>query len=239
VKRVDASLSDPVPPTVVVIDDHAMFRQALCRLIARSHRVKVIGAAESGPLGIQCARELRPDVVVTDLRMPGMRGTEVTSAIRRTMPDVQVIVLTVSDEQEDLFAALRAGALGYVLKTRVEEDIIPAILAAARRESWLSPRIARQLVDEFKQLPTVKIRERTREASTLTSREQTVLAHLAQGLRNREIASALGIAETTVKTHLLHIREKLQARNRLEAASFAHQLGLLPADPSEHELRPW
>jgi DNA-binding NarL/FixJ family response regulator len=168
-----------------------------------------------------------------------MRGTEVTSAIRREMPDVQVIVLTVSEEQEDLFAALRAGALGYVLKTRVEEDIIPAILAAGRRESWLSPRIARALVDEFKQLPTVKMQERIREAATLTSREQTVLAHLAQGLRNREIATALGIAETTVKTHLLHIREKLQARNRLEAASLAHRLGWVAADHSETEPRPW
>lgn len=195
--------------------------------------MKVVGTAESGQAGIACARKLRPSVVATDLRMPEMHGIEVTKLIRQTMPEVQVIVLTVSDEQEDLFETLRAGALGYVLKARVDEEIVPAILAAARHESWLSPPIAGQLISEFKQLPTVRMQERLREFSALTRREQMVLSHLAHGLRNREIASALGIAETTVKTHLQHILEKLHARNRLEAASFAHKLGLTQADEQQ------
>jgi DNA-binding NarL/FixJ family response regulator len=225
-------VSEAPIPTVVLIDDHAMFRQALVRLIARSGPVKVVGVADCGAAGIECAHALRPTVVATDLRMRGMKGTEVTRRLRQSLPEVQVIAVTVSEEQEDLFEALRAGALGYVLKGRVEEEIVPALLAAARGESWLSPRIAGRLISEFKQLPTVRMQERLREESVLTVREQMVLAHLAHGLRNREIADALGIAETTVKTHLQHILEKLHARNRLEAASFAHKLGLTEPGPA-------
>jgi DNA-binding NarL/FixJ family response regulator len=220
-----STTSEPVP--VVLIDDHAMFRQALYRLVSSDPRVRVVGVAEDGEQGIACAREHRPEVVVTDLRMPGMRGAEVTRALTEVMPDVRVLALTVSEEHEDVLEALRAGARGYVVKASAQEEIVAAILATARGEAWLSPKVAGRLVDEFRHLPAVTLEESLREESHLAPREQMVLARLAQGMTNREIADALAIAETTVKTHLQHILDKLHARNRLEAASFALKLGLI------------
>jgi DNA-binding NarL/FixJ family response regulator len=131
------------------------------------------------------------------------------------------------EEHEDVLEALRAGARGYVVKASAQEEIVAAILATARGEAWLSPKVAGRLVDEFRHLPAVTLEETLREESHLTPREQMVLARLAQGMTNREIAEALAIAETTVKTHLQHILDKLHARNRLEAASFALKLGLI------------
>lgn len=218
------------PVTVVLIDDHAMFRQALCRLLSAEPRVRVVGVAEGGEEGIACARQHQPAVVVTDLRMPGMRGVEVTRTLDEVLPDVVVLALTVSEEHEDVLEALRAGARGYVVKSSAQEEVVPAILATARGEAWLSPKVAGRLVDEFKHLPAVALEETLKEETHLTPREQMVLARLAQGMTNREIAAALGIAETTVKTHLQHILDKLHARNRLEAASFALKLGLV--DPN-------
>jgi len=220
-----STTSEPVP--VVLIDDHAMFRQALYRLVSSDPRVRVVGVAEDGEQGIACAREHCPEVVVTDLRMPGMRGAEVTRALAEVMPDVRVLALTVSEEHEDVLEALRAGARGYVVKASAQEEIVAAILATARGEAWLSPKVAGRLVDEFRHLPAVTLEETLREESRLTPREQMVLARLAQGMTNREIADALAIAETTVKTHLQHILDKLHARNRLEAASYALKLGLI------------
>jgi two-component system nitrate/nitrite response regulator NarL len=215
------------PVSVVLIDDHAMFRQALCRLVSADRRVKVVGVAEGGEEGIASAREHRPQVVVTDLRMPGMRGVQVTRALGELLPDVHVLTLTVSEEHEDVLEALRSGARGYVVKSSAQEEIVAAILATARGEAWLSPKVAGRLVDEFRHLPAVTLEETLKDETHLTPREQMVLARLAQGMTNREIAAALGIAETTVKTHLQHILDKLHARNRLEAASFALKLGLV------------
>jgi two-component system, NarL family, nitrate/nitrite response regulator NarL len=222
------SLREPV--TVVLIDDHAMFRQAVCRLISKDPRVKVVAVAEGGEAGVEYARELCPAVVVTDLRMPGMRGAEVTRAITTSMPGVEVLALSVSEDQDDLLETLRAGARGYVLKSAVQEEVVPAILAARRGESWLSPKIAGQLIAEFRSRPRVVSEEVLQAETHLTRREQAVLVRLAQGMTNREIAVALGIAETTVKTHLRHVLEKLHVRNRLEAASIALRFGLLSGE---------
>ena len=223
----EARAAEAEPVSVVLIDDHAMFRQALCRLVSTDRRVKVVGVAEGGEEGIACAREHRPKVVVTDLRMPGMRGVQVTRALCELMPEVHVLTLTVSEEHEDVLEALRAGARGYVVKSSAQEEVVAAILATARGEAWLSPKVAGRLVEEFKHLPAVALEETLKEETHLTPREQMVLARLAQGMTNREIAAALAIAETTVKTHLQHILDKLHARNRLEAASFALKLGLV------------
>jgi two-component system, NarL family, nitrate/nitrite response regulator NarL len=231
------------PLTVVLIDDHAMFRRALCRLLSKDHRVKVLAVAESGAVGVEYARGLRPAVVVTDLRMPGMSGVEVTRAIAGRVPGVDVLALSVSEDQDDLLEALRAGARGYVLKSSVQEEIVPAILAVGRGESWLSPKIAGQLIAEFRSRPRIVTDETLKTETHLTRRERAVVVRLAQGMTNREIAVALGIAETTVKTHLRHVLEKLHVRNRLEAASIALRLELLsgeqatwPAEKGGNEL---
>jgi DNA-binding NarL/FixJ family response regulator len=232
------SATQPEPVTVVVIEDHPIFRQAVCRILSRDQRIAVIGVAESGELGISYAKTRLPAVVLVDLRMPRIRGAEVTRAIKEFVPAIEVIALTVSEDQEDVLEALRAGARGYVVKEVAQSEIVPAILAASRGESWLSPRIAGTLIDEFTRLPSTVVREALKEQAYLTPREQSVLSRLAQGMTNREIAEALSIAETTVKTHLKNILEKLHVRNRLEAAAVALKLGLAkasvpPSDPGD------
>jgi DNA-binding NarL/FixJ family response regulator len=175
-----------------------------------------------------------PDVMLVDLRMPGMRGPELTAKVKQTVPAVEVVVLTVSEDQEDLLAALRAGARGYVLKAAAQSETVPALLAAARGESWLSPKMAAMLIDEFTRLPSSLFRNALADQAYLTPRELSLLSRLAQGMTNREIAHAMNIAETTVKTHLKNILEKLHARNRLEAAAIALRFGLaeLPPEPA-------
>jgi DNA-binding NarL/FixJ family response regulator len=220
----EVDLHEPV--SVVLIDDHAMFRQALCRLVGKDRRVKVVGVAENGEIGVTLAQQEVPAVVVTDLRMRGMRGVDVTRKLRETLPDSPVLVLTVAEDQDDVIEALQAGACGYVVKSAVHEEIVPAILAAARGESWLSPKVAGGLIEEFRHLSAVELTEVLSQTTQLTPRERMVLAQLVKGMTNRQIGDTLGIAETTVKTHLQHILAKLQARNRLEAASLALKLGL-------------
>jgi DNA-binding NarL/FixJ family response regulator len=151
-----------------------------------------------------------------------------------SVPGVKVIALTVSEEQEDLLEALRAGARGYVVKSAAHTEVVGAILAVARGESWLSPRIAGKLIDEYARLPSTLVRETLADQPKLTTRERSVLARLAQGMTNREIANVLDIRETTVKTHVKNLLEKLHARNRLEAAAIALRFGLT----TEHGAEP-
>jgi DNA-binding NarL/FixJ family response regulator len=228
-----SSTEQPDPVTVVVVEDHALFRQAICRILSKDRRIKVIGVADSGDLGVTYAKERRPDVVLTDLRMRGLRGVELTKIVVSSLPEVRVIALTVSEEQEDLLEALRVGARGYVVKSVAQAEIVNAILAVARGESWLSPRIAGKLIDEYARLPSTVVRESLAEQPDLTARERSVLARLAQGMTNREIALALDIGETTVKTHVKNLLEKLHARNRLEAAAVAFRFGLTTESSGE------
>jgi DNA-binding NarL/FixJ family response regulator len=229
----DTAQPQPEPVTVVVIEDHAAFRQAICRMLRKDSRVAVVGVAENGETGIAYAKDRLPAVVLTDLRMPDIRGAEVTRAIKESVPAIEIIALTVSEDQEDVLEALRAGARGYVVKAVAQPEIVPAILAASRGESWLSPRIAGKLIDEFTRLPSTVVRHALKEEAYLTPREQSVLSWLAQGMTNREIADTLNIGETTVKTHLKNILEKLHVRNRLEAAVFALNLALTEQSADE------
>lgn len=228
-----SSTSTHEPVTAVLIDDHAMFRQALCRLLSRDGRVRVVAVAENGQKGLDYVRDQQPAVVVTDLRMPGMPGVEVARRVKQESPDAAVLVLTVCEEQDDVLDALRAGARGYILKSAVHEEAVSAILAAGRGESWLSPKVAGQLIDKVLHVPVLDIQNLLRKDPQLTPRERVVLAHLAEGMTNRQIADSLHIAETTVKTHLQHILAKLDARNRLQAAAFAMQLKMTGRDHDE------
>lgn len=215
------------PVTVVIVEDHALFRQAVCRILSMEPRISVIGVADCGESGVAYARDRQPQVVVTDVRMPGMRGAEVTRAIKAEAPEIEVIGLSVSEGQEDLLDLLRAGARGYVVKSVAQTELTPAILAVSTGDAWLSPKIAGKLIAEFTRLPSSIVREALKDHASLTPREQSVLSRLSQGMTNREIAEALGIGESTVKTHLRNILEKLHARNRLEAATLALKLGLV------------
>jgi DNA-binding NarL/FixJ family response regulator len=215
-----------------------MFRQALCRLLSGDRRVRVLGVAEDGETGLDYVRDQHPAVVVTDLRMPGMRGVEVARRLKQESSDAAVLVLTVCEDQDDVLDALRAGARGYILKSAVHEEAVRAILAAGRGESWLSPKIAGRLIDELVHLPMLDIKDLESRAPQLTPRERVVLAHLAEGMTNRQIAGSLGIAETTVKSHVRHVLSKLHARNRLQAATVAMQLKVATGGPPNEAGHP-
>lgn len=209
------------PVRVAVVDDNAMYRRAIQSVLANYPDVQLVGVAEDAELGEYLLKKTMPDVVLVDVRMPGTDGIEFTRLLRQRFPGIEAVALTVSDDSEHLLEMLRAGAQGYVLKSSEPSDICLAILAAARGEAWLSPRMAARLVQEFTRLPASQIRNSVMNEYNLTSREQAVLRHLALGKTNSEIAESLVIAETTVKTHLKNILQKLHVRNRLEAALVA------------------
>ncbi|MFG1925421.1 response regulator [Cryptosporangium sp. NPDC048952] len=223
---------------VLLVDDQRLFREALAMLLSVRDDVDVVGEAGDGAQAVDLAARLDPDVVLMDLRMPGMDGITATRRLRADHPRTQVIALTTFDDDADVFAAIRAGAIGYLLKDASSDRLIEAIHAAARGESMLEPTVAAKLVARFAQLPDepepnhpppVVARELGPRPLVvpLTERELDVVRLLAEGRSNREIAAALFLAEGTVKNHVTGALSKLGARDRTQAALKARDLGLL------------
>ncbi|WP_328472033.1 response regulator transcription factor [Actinoplanes sp. NBC_00393] len=207
---------------VLLVDDQALFREALGVLLGVSSELTVVGEAANGAEAVDRVAELRPDVVLMDLRMPVLDGVAATRRIREGYPATRVIALTTFDDDEDVFAALRAGAVGYLLKDVSSERLVEAVRAAVRDESVLHPSVAAKLVARVAQLPPAKPL-----VDPLSERELEVLRLLAQGNSNREIAAALFLAEGTVKNHVTNVLGKLGVRDRTQAALHARSLGLL------------
>ena len=203
---------------VLIGDDHTILRQGLRRILAEDPDLTVVGEAANGEEVVDRALELAPDIVLMDVQMPGLSGIEATRRIRAVQPGIRVLMLTVSDRDEDLFGALRAGARGYLLKSAEAQEVLDAIHRVYRGEAILPPTLTARVLDEFA-APTPKPED-------LSQREVEVIRLLAQGLGNKEIAAALSISENTVKTHVRHILDKLGLRNRAEAAAYAVQSGL-------------
>jgi DNA-binding NarL/FixJ family response regulator len=193
---------------VLVADDHRLMREGTAALISADERIEVVGLASDGGEAVALAERRRPDVVLLDLNMPGVGGLEACAKLRED-DGPEVLMLTVSDEEPDLYAALRVGAAGYLTKDMPPADLIEAVLAVARGEPRIAPAMATRMLSEPDPL------------EALSARERDVLGLIAEGLRNREIAERLVISETTVKTHVRHVLEKLRFRNRSEAAAFA------------------
>lgn len=211
---------DDAPVRVLLVDDHALFRRGLALVLGAESDIEVVGEASHGVEAVERAAELQPDVVVMDVRMPGMGGVEATRRIRQSQPAIRVVMLTGSTEDEDLFGALRAGASGYLLKEVAIEEIAAAVLAIARGRALVSPSMTARLVAEFNALSR-RVDEQDDHAPRLTDRELEVLRLVARGMANKEIAAELVIAENTVKNHVRNILEKLQVRTRMEAALYA------------------
>ena len=203
---------------ILIVDDHSVVRQGLRMFLSLDPDLEVVGEASNGAEGLLLARELRPHVVLMDLLMPVMDGVTATTAIRRELPDVEVVALTSVLEDTLVFGAIRAGAIGYLLKDTEAEDLCRAIKSAAAGQVQLSPQAAARLMRE------VRVPE---SPEALTQREIEVLRLMAQGLANKEIARELGIGEKTVKTHVSNILSKLGVLSRTQAALHAIQTGLV------------
>jgi DNA-binding NarL/FixJ family response regulator len=216
------------PVRVLLVDDQSLFREALAMLLGVRDDIDVVGEAGNGDEALARAAELRPDVVLMDLRMPVLDGIAATRRMRVEQPGVRVIALTTFDDDEDVFAALRAGAVSYLLKDVSAARLIEAVLAAARDESVLQPSVAAKVVARFARLPADDAAPRPQPlAVPLSDRELEVLRRLADGRTNREIAAELFLAEGTVKNHVTNVLSKLNARDRTQAALRARGLGLL------------
>ncbi|WP_433029304.1 response regulator [Actinomycetospora sp. CA-053990] len=216
------------PVRLLLVDDQALFREALATLLGVRDDVVVVGEAGDGEEAVRRAAELAPEVVLMDLRMPVLDGVAATRRLRAEQPDVRVIALTTFDDDEDVFAALRAGAVGYLLKDVSSARLVEAVLTAAAGGSVLEPSVAAKVVARVARLPADEPARRAQPLVVpLSEREVDVLRLLADGRSNREIAGRLHLAEGTVKNHVTNVLGKLGARDRTQAALRARALDLL------------
>jgi two-component system, NarL family, response regulator len=200
--------------SVVIADDHPIVRMGLRALIEAQPDMVLLAETEGGAAAVEAFTTHRPDVMLVDLRMPGMSGRDVITAVRNVVPDARIIVLTSFDGDEDVFRAVQAGARGYLLKAAPPDDVLKAIRAVYAGGRLIAPDVAARLADRV-------------NSPSLTSREVAVLELVAKGLSNKEIAAALSLAEDTVKNHLKHVFAKLEVSDRTEAVLLAVQRGII------------
>jgi len=215
------------PIRVLVVDDHTLFRRGLTALLAGDPRFTVVGEAGDAGEAQRRAASLQPDVILLDNHLPGVNGVDALAGLREVAPLVRVLMLTVSEDERDLAAALRGGAHGYLLKTADSDLLASAIERAVRGESTISPEMTGKLVTAFQALQPGSdvvpggLAADADPIHSLSPREQEILGHIARGASNKEIARALDIAETTVKIHVQHILRKLKLSSRVQAAVYA------------------
>jgi DNA-binding NarL/FixJ family response regulator len=213
---------------VLLVDDQCLFREGLETLLSVHKDIEVAGQASNGQEAVEVAAQVQPDVVLMDVRMPVLDGVRATRRLKRALPQCRVIVLTTFDDDEYVFDALRAGAVGYLLKDVPSARLVEAIRATARGESILEPSVAAKVIAEFTRVSSmVPAAQMEQLVEPLSERELEILSCIARGASNKEIADQLFIAEGTVKNHVTHILGKLGVRDRTQAAVKARDLGLL------------
>jgi len=206
---------------VLVADDHALYRRGLEMVLGQEDDIEIVGEAGDGAEAIRRAEELLPDVVLMDIRMPRRSGIEACTAIKDVVPSTKIVILTISDEESDLYEAVRAGANGYLLKDVPGEEIADGIRAVVGGQSLISPSMASKLLTEFATMIKKSDERPALPVPRLTTRELEVLKLVARGMANRDIAGELFISENTVKNHVRNILEKLQLHSRMEAVVYA------------------
>lgn len=211
---------------ILLVDDHALFREGLGMIISSQPDMSVVGEAGDGVEAVVKALELKPDLVLMDIQMPGVDGIEATRRIKKEAPATTIVMLTVRDDEEKLFEAIKIGAQGYLLKQMQSRDLIDMIRRALAGEVAIPPRLAGQMLEEFRRLSHLEPHEGG-EVSALSERELDVLNLVAQGKTDKEIAQALTLSIHTVKTHLRNILSKLQVAGRKDAVRLAREKGLL------------
>ncbi len=207
---------------ILIADDHPVVREGLFAMLSREVDFEVIGEAKDGVEAVNKTKELSPDVVLMDLRMPEMDGVEAMRQIKSVMPDVKFIILTTYSDDEYIFSGIGAGARAYLLKDAPRDDLFKAIRAVYRGESLIQPVVASKLLDRFSELS-----RRTPSGEELSGRELEILCLMAKGAANKEISAQLGIAQSTVKTHISNIFQKLGVNDRTEAVTQAIKKGII------------
>jgi two-component system NarL family response regulator len=205
----------------MVVDDHALFRRGLEMVLADEHDLELVGEAADGAEAVERAQELMPDIVLMDVRMPRRSGIEAASQIKELIPHCKILMLTISDDEADLYDAIKAGASGYLLKEISIDEVADAIRSVWAGQSRISPSMATKLLTEFAAISKANEERPKMPTPRLTEREMEVLRLVAQGLNNRDIAKQLYISENTVKNHIRNILEKLHLHSRMEAVVFA------------------
>ena len=218
---VDSPAADPI--RALIVDDHALFRRGLEMVLAAEDDIELVGEASDGAEAVQKAGESLPDVVLMDIRMPKSSGIEACRAMKEVAPSSKIVMLTISDEEGDLFEAIRAGASGYLLKDIPLDEVADVVRAVHGGQSLINPSMAAKLLTEFAALNKRDQEERAEQVPPpkLTDREMQVLKLVAKGMNNRDIARELFISENTVKNHVRNILEKLQIHSRMEAVMIA------------------
>lgn len=219
---------------VLLADDHILFRKGIASLLAARSDVNVVGEASDGVEAVSMARETLPDIILMDINMPNRDGLEAVKIIKRELPHIQVVMLTVSDNDEDLFMAIKNGARGYLLKNLEPQQLYKMLDGLRQGEAAISGVMASKILQEFRQ-PEQTQRDQIEAVDELTSREVEVLEQVVTGATNKEIADILHITENTVKIHLRNILEKLQVQNRIQAAVRAVREGLVDEPPRSKE----
>jgi DNA-binding NarL/FixJ family response regulator len=211
---------------ILLVDDHVLFRKGVAALLETRPEIEIVGEAKDGLEAIEAARENLPDVILMDIHMPKCDGLEATRRIKREMPHVKIVMLTVSDEEQHLFEAIKSGAQGYLLKNLEPYQLYDLLESISRGEAPLSGAIAAKILKEFTR-PSQDTAQQTDIIEELTPRESNVLQLVAEGKTNKEIAAILFLSENTVKIHLRNILDKLHLQNRIQVAVYAVRQGLV------------
>ena len=216
---------------ILLVDDHVLFRKGLTALLNSRPDIQIVGEARDGLEAIEAAREFLPDVILMDVNMPRCDGLEATRRIKREMPHVKIVILTVSDDDQHLFEAIKSGAQGYLLKDLEPSQLYDLLESISRGEAPLSGVIAAKILKEFSR-PSVPASQEAAVMDELTPRETNILQLVVEGKSNKDIASELVISENTVKIHIRNILEKLHLQNRIQAAVYAVSQGLVSDPPN-------
>lgn len=219
---------------VMVVDDHEVVREGLVRILEKQGGIRVVAVAKSGEEALSKVEKFAPDVVIVDIQLPGINGIEVIRRIKKSHPEIEAITLTVYDDEEFAMQAIKAGAIGYVIKDAAKEELVKAVLAAAGGETLISTSVARKLLDEMGS-PGARKRPRSEDAAGLSQRETDVLKLMARGYNNRQIADLLFISELTVKVHIRNIFKKIKVTDRTNAVLYAIEKGIVLKDKIQIE----
>ncbi len=215
---------------VMVVDDHEVVREGLVRILEKQGNIRVVAVARTGEEALSRVEKFIPDVIIVDIQLPGINGIELIRRIKREHPEIEAITLTVFDDEEFAKQAIRAGAIGYVVKDAAKEELVKAVLAAAEGESLISTSVARKLIEEIGAPGGGKRRGRPEEPGGLSQRELDVLKLMARGYNNRQIADILFISELTVKVHIRNIFRKIKVSDRTKAVLYAIEKGIVSKD---------